>query len=124
MTALKHVKLGIIGVLLAGCAAIAADAVSQVTGQTEDGSETFNGQITAYNITLTSNRGRTCEGRPAPNPVVLTCSDGTGGSLELHARDVFIGGTGAGTIDNQNVIVNFGPFDCNGICRWPKIRGL
>ncbi len=124
MNVFTPIKLGFTGIFLAGCAAVAVDAVSQVTGQTENGSETYSGQITGYEISLTSNRGRVCTGRPAPNPVVLTCSDGTGGSLELHARDLFIGGTGAGTINNQNVIVSFGPFDCNGICRWPDIPGI
>lgn len=118
------VKVCFIGLALAGCAAIATDTVSDITGQFENGSETFTGQIVGADMTIRTSRGRVCQGSPAPNPVILTCSDGTAGTLDLRAQGLSIGGTGSGTIGDQNVVLNFGPFECNGICRWAKIPGL
>ncbi len=131
MNLFTGIKLGFVCSIVASCVNYSnlPDGVIDVTGQLEDGSETFSGQIVGVDMTLRSNRGRVCQGKGAPNPVVLTCSDGSAASLTLTGTRADIGGTGSGTIGGRNLVVQFGPVNClpegnPGPCTWANIPGL
>jgi len=87
-----------------------------VRGQAGDGSETFTGSATGYldgggNLTITSNRGRKCEGTfvyvtNREGSGTFTCSDGTSGPFTFVSTGTR--GTGTGTIGGKPFTFSFG----------------
>ncbi|GHB39119.1 hypothetical protein GCM10007094_30740 [Pseudovibrio japonicus] len=90
-------------------------AQADVTGQLENGRETFTGQVVGGDLTLRGSSGRTCQGS-VDNlyyAILVSCSDGTSGSISMQfvtARDQ--GAIATGTIGDQNVNLSVGPFSC------------
>lgn len=104
-------------VVVASCAALGGCAMTlAVKGQTADGSETFTGSATGYadgggNLTIRSNRGRTCKGdfvyvTNREGSGTFTCSDGNSGPFTFVSTGTR--GTGTGTIGGKAFTFTFG----------------
>lgn len=96
---------------LSGCA-----MTLPVRGQIADGSETFTGSATGYadgggNLTISSNRGRTCEGtfvyvNGREGSGTFMCSDGASGPFNFVSTGTR--GTGTGTLAGKTFTFSFG----------------
>lgn len=97
--------------LLAGCS-----MTLPVTGQTENGAETFTGQATGYaegggTLTLVSSKGRSCSGNfvyvtGRKGEGTFTCTNGQSGSFSFVSTGTR--GTGTGKIGSEPFTFTFG----------------
>lgn len=97
--------------LLAACSRTAS-----VQGAIADGSETFSGETTGYSdgsgtLSITSNRGRRCQGQwvlttSRMGAGTFTCSDSQGGPFEFVTTGKH--GTGTGTLGGKRFTFTFG----------------
>lgn len=102
-------------------------AVSQIEGQLENGEETFSGQLVGTEVTINSDLGRVCEGHAVPQPMILSCNDGTAGSISLVRTDISrsSGGTGSGSLGGEKIALTFSDQSCGedytGFCQYAKL---
>ncbi len=98
-------------VMLAGCSLTLG-----VTGQFQDGSETFSGSATGYangggTLEITSNRGTVCKGTfvyvtRRDGKGTFTCNDGRSGPFEFVSTGT--SGTGTGQLGDKPFTFSFG----------------